>query len=70
MEIARGLKRRGIDPSQFPPGSWWVQELEVMRSSYVLHDADSKSTCVLLRKWPPHGVALSGSHRPNSNPKV
>ena len=28
-EVARGLKQRGIDPSQFPPGSWWVYELEV-----------------------------------------
>jgi RES domain-containing protein len=28
-EIARGLKQRGIDPSQFPPGSWWLYELEV-----------------------------------------
>jgi len=29
MEVVRGLKQRGIDPSQFPPGSWWVYELEV-----------------------------------------
>jgi RES domain-containing protein len=29
MEVARGLKQRGIDPSQFPPGSWWMYELEV-----------------------------------------
>jgi len=28
-EVARGLKQRGIDPSQFPPGSWWMYELEV-----------------------------------------
>lgn len=28
-EVSRGLKQRGIDPSQFPPGSWWVYELEV-----------------------------------------
>lgn len=28
-EVARGLKLRGIDPSQFPPGSWWMYELEV-----------------------------------------
>jgi len=28
-EVARGLKQRGIDPSQFPPGSWWIYELEV-----------------------------------------
>jgi RES domain-containing protein len=28
-EVARGLHQRGIDPLQFPPGSWWVYELEV-----------------------------------------
>jgi RES domain-containing protein len=28
-EVARGLKQRGIDPSQFPPSSWWMYELEV-----------------------------------------
>jgi RES domain-containing protein len=28
-EVARGLRQRGIDPSQFPPGSWWIYELEV-----------------------------------------
>jgi RES domain-containing protein len=28
-EVARGLKQRGIDPSQFLPGSWWMYELEV-----------------------------------------
>lgn len=28
-EVARGLNQRGIDPSQFPPGSWWLYELEV-----------------------------------------
>jgi RES domain-containing protein len=27
--VARGLRQRGIDPSQFPPSSWWVYELEV-----------------------------------------
>ena len=28
-EVARGLRQRGIDPSQFPAGSWWIYELEV-----------------------------------------
>ena len=28
-EVARGLKQRGVDPAQFPPGSWWMYELEV-----------------------------------------
>jgi RES domain-containing protein len=49
-EIARGLKQRGIDPSQFPPGSWWVYELEVeidtvldLTSSHILQMIELKS---------------------------
>lgn len=28
-EVARGLRQRDIDPSQFSPSSWWLYELEV-----------------------------------------
>jgi RES domain-containing protein len=41
-EVARGLRLRGIDPSQFPKGSWWIYELEV-KLEYVLDLTDSES---------------------------
>ncbi len=28
-EVARGLRQRGVDPTQFPSGAWWIYELEV-----------------------------------------
>ena len=29
QEVGRALRQRGIDPAGFPPGSWWIYELEV-----------------------------------------
>ena len=40
-EVARGLRLRGVDPSQFPEGSWWVYELQVKLEAVLeLTDAD------------------------------
>lgn len=40
-EVARGLRQRGIDPKQFPEGSWWVYELQVKLEAVLdLTDAD------------------------------
>jgi RES domain-containing protein len=40
-EVARGLKARGVDPDQFPTGTWWIYELEVKLESVLdLTDAD------------------------------
>jgi RES domain-containing protein len=40
-EVARGLRQRGVDPSQFPEGSWWVYELQVKLEAVLdLTDAD------------------------------
>jgi RES domain-containing protein len=33
QEVARGLSARGIDPTQFADGAWWVYELEVKLES-------------------------------------
>lgn len=30
QEVGKALRQRGIDPTQFPPGSWWIYELEVV----------------------------------------
>jgi RES domain-containing protein len=35
QEVARGLRQRGIDPAQFPEGSWWLYELEVKLDSVL-----------------------------------
>lgn len=40
-EVARGLRVRGVDPDQFPTGTWWIYELEVKLGSVLdLADAD------------------------------
>ena len=40
-EVVRGLKARGVDPDQFPAGTWWIYELEVKLESVLdLTDAD------------------------------
>ena len=40
-EVARGLRARGVDPDQFPTGTWWIYELEVRLESVLdLTDAD------------------------------
>ncbi|MGA9883505.1 MAG: RES family NAD+ phosphorylase [Candidatus Acidiferrales bacterium] len=35
QEVARGLRTRGIDPQQFPDGTWWVYELDVELESVL-----------------------------------
>lgn len=35
LEVARGLRARGIDPEQFPAGAWWVYELELKLESVL-----------------------------------
>lgn len=35
QEVARGLRQRGIDPAEFPEGTWWVYELEVKLESVL-----------------------------------
>lgn len=35
QEVARGLRARGIDPEQFPEGTWWVYELEAKLESVL-----------------------------------
>ena len=34
-EIARGLKRRGVDPRSYPEGDWWVYRVEVSLESVL-----------------------------------
>ncbi len=39
-EVERGLRLRGIEPTQFPVGAWWIYEMEVKLES-VLDLTDS-----------------------------
>lgn len=45
-EVARGLRQRGIDPSEYPEGYWWMYELEVRLDSVLdLTDASILEKC-------------------------
>jgi RES domain-containing protein len=40
-EVARGLRQRGVDPTEFPSGAWWIYELEVKIETVLdLTDSD------------------------------
>lgn len=55
-EVARGLKARGVDPDQFPTGTWWIYELEAKLESVLdLTDAD------IVRKSGIEESSLTGS---------
>ena len=34
-EVARGLRQRGVDPDQFPEGTWWVYERKLELKSVL-----------------------------------
>lgn len=56
QEVARGLRTRGIDPQQFPDGTWWVYELDVELESVLdLTDAN------VLKKSGISANSLTGS---------
>ena len=40
-EVVQGQRARGVDPSTYPEGSWWVYDLDVVLES-VLDLTDSK----------------------------
>lgn len=54
-EVARGLTQRGVDPTQFPSGAWWIYELEV-KIEKVLDLTDS----AVLQKAGTQREALTG----------